>query len=295
MPLPTTPTAGMGYIGFVKVFGLLVRVTASNINIKQDITNPDIIDGRVDRTVYQLGPIEVDGTIDFPIILDSTVDFPKKIFEFALDRDYSTTGELINSGEVVVRYTFGQEFSFARAKVNTFKMTAAVEDAVSGSFELIGTTRTRTSAISIPAYLSPARVLTWDGVKIKGTGVGSFESKFVRNFEMNINNNVQRNYTFDPDAGFFPSNISTGKREIDGTLEFQGFAPTEETAADGNPTFVTSDDTIEVELGSSVAKTLHGIIYQHLDIASSTGVITSSVRWLAHGVEEEDYQAISDT
>jgi len=294
MPLPTTPTAGMGYIGFVKVFGLLVRVTSSNINISQEISNPDIIDGRVDRTVYQLGPIEVGGSIEFPIILDSTVDFPSKIFEFALDRDFDTTGELINSGEVVVRYTFGQEFSFAKAKVNTFTLTAAVEEAVSGSFELIGTTRTRTSSISIPDYLSPARVLTWDSVEINGSGVGAFDSKFVRNFEMNINNNVQRNFTFDPDAGFFPSNISTGKREIDGSLEFQGFAPTEETAADGNPTFVTSDDTIDVILGDSVSKTLHGIIYEHLDIASSTGMITSTVRWLAHGVEEEDYKAISD-
>jgi hypothetical protein len=294
MALPSTPTAGMGYIGFVSVFGLLVRVTSSNINISQAITNPDIIDGRVDQTVYQLGPIEVGGDIGFPIILDSTIDFPTKIFEFALDRDFDTTGELINSGTIVVRYTFGEEFSFARAKVNTFTLTTTVEDAVTGTFNLVGTTRTRTSAISIPAYLSPARVLTWDAVTVDGAGVGEFESKFVRSFDMTVNNNVQRNYTFDPDAGFFPSNISTGKRMIDGNIEFQGFAPTEESAADGNPTKVTSDDTITFVLGSSVSKKLHGIIYEHLDIASATGIITSTVRYLAHGVEENDYKAISD-
>ena len=67
------PPAYMGYVGFVNIGGYIVRATSADISLKQDITKPDVVDGRIDRTVYRLGPQEVGGTVAFPAIYGSDV------------------------------------------------------------------------------------------------------------------------------------------------------------------------------------------------------------------------------
>ena len=70
--------ANMGYVGFAKLIipelttaqGNTLRVNSADINLQQEITMPDVIDGRIDRTVYQLGPKIVEGTISMPVIAD---------------------------------------------------------------------------------------------------------------------------------------------------------------------------------------------------------------------------------
>jgi len=62
VPDPSSHFANMGWVGFVKLFipslnaNNILRATSADINLSQTIDMPNVIDGRIDRTVYQLGP-----------------------------------------------------------------------------------------------------------------------------------------------------------------------------------------------------------------------------------------------
>ena len=89
-----TPPAFMGYVGFVKFDTSLVRATSCDIKLSQEITKPDVVDSRFDRTVYQLGPQIVEGAVEFPAIYDSgvvgdsTQDIAEKLYRRAVKRKF---------------------------------------------------------------------------------------------------------------------------------------------------------------------------------------------------------------
>ena len=64
----TFPPGRMGYIGSVIIFGQPVRASSSSLNATQAIDHPDVVDGRIDWTLYQLGSIDVAGDISTPVI-----------------------------------------------------------------------------------------------------------------------------------------------------------------------------------------------------------------------------------
>jgi len=113
------------------------------------------------------------------------------------------------------------------------------------------------------------------------TGVG--DGCLVKELTMTIANNLQRNYTFCPASGYFPNNISTGKRHISGSLGFQGFAPTEDSAWSNkdhdNP---QGGSLIIAVAGGGFSKTFLNITYELQTIEAQPGVITSTANWYAH-------------
>ena len=326
MAVPVTPTAQMGYIGFLQLenWGLTqslfpIRFTSSDLNITQNISAQDVIDGRVDRTVYMMEAIITEGTVAFPIIIDASGNFISSVWQAAVRRDNREgtdfSGELIHSGDIVVKYTTGRTYRFRRSKINSFTLTAAQGAATTGSITFWGTTREATPVIQLPDYLTPARVLTWDQVRVYGfkglatppdpRNCSTFSTQFVRSCTITIENNLSRNYTFDPDASLFPSNISTGKRNVTGSLEFQGWAPTEDLA-DSNTQRCTSEETLRFEVISSCstgttgqsdtgvrfARQMYGVIYRHQDISSTMDVVTSTVAWQAYAIEDDNIDNI---
>jgi len=326
MAVPVTPTAQMGYVGFLQLesWGLTqslfpIRFTSSNLNITQGIEAQNTIDGRVDRTVYMLQQILTQGTVEFPIIIDASGDFINSIWQAAVRRDNREgtdfSGELIHSGDIVVKYTTGRTYRFRRSKINSFTLTATQSAPTTGSIEFYGTTRETAPVLQLPQYLTPARVLTWDQIRVYGfKGVSTppdprncdtFSTQYVRSFSVKIENNLSRNYTFDPDAGLFPSNVSTGKRNVTGDIEFQGWAPTEDLA-DSNPQRCTSEETLRFEALSSCtlggtgqsdtgvrfARQMYGVIYRHQDITSTAEILTSKVGWQAYAIQEDNIDTI---
>jgi len=324
MAVPVTPTAQMGYVGFLQLqsWGLTttqfpIRFTSSDLNITQAVEAPDIIDGRVDRTVYQLGPIETEGTVEFPMIIDASGDFIDSVWQIATRRDNREgtdfSGELIHFGDIVVKYVQGRTYLFRRCKVNSLTINAAQGDRVNGTIGFWGTTRETTATLALPNYLSPARTLTWDQVRVYGfqgttapadpRNSGTFSTQNVRSISINIENNLSRNYTFDPDAGLFPSNISTGVRNVTGSLEFQGWAPTEDLA-DSNSQRCTSEETIRFDVLSSCEagdatdvtvafnRQMYGVVYQHQDVSSVMDVFTSTVNWQAFAIEDDNHDSV---
>lgn len=282
------PTAKMGYIGTVNVFGQAVRAMSSSLAEKQTIQNPDVVDNRIDRSLYQLGAVEVDGDIVIPVVkVGSQQAFLNTIWDFATSRD-PNTGELTHSGDVILQYSYGIGRTFHGCKMNTFEMRSTAGDRVEATMNFLGTTANDGGTAGNPIDLSPARVLTWDNVTITGAGNVNFDSCIVREFSMTINNNLSRNYTFcdlttqGAPHSLFPSNISTGKRHVNGSLGFQGFSPTDVTGAERNPLNFTTNDTLTFDFGG-FNKAFQHVLYEFQNINISVGVVTSTANWFAYG------------
>jgi hypothetical protein len=277
MPI-TYPAARMGYIGSVTVFGRTIRALSSSLNATQRIDHPDVVDGRIDWTLYQLGPIEVEGDVAVPVIKSGESQaFLNEMWQWATFRD-QTSGELVNNGDVILNYSYDIGRTFNGCRVNRLTLRATAGDRVEATMNFMGTTVVEGANPGDPIDFSPARVLTWDDVQIVAE---QFNSCIVREFSVDINNNCSRNYTFCPETGLFANNISTGKRNINGTLQFQGFAPTSPLATT-NVGRVTSDEQLSFDF-DGFGQTFNHIIYEYQDIAIDVGIITSTVNWYAHG------------
>lgn len=255
--------AHMGWVGFANlvtppltpVKGTILRVTSADINLSQEITTPDVIDGRIDRTVYQLGPKIVEGTLSMPVIADvDPSDFTGGCVS-PQDLRSGTAASLLNTiwcwttarsphgrlqwseAQLKIRYANHSAFTFTKCIVNSLSMTVTQSDVVSFDIDVIGGARNRSdqpaepdpSGLSISDFLSPARVLTWNDVTISGVGgCGSggeedarlFSSAQVREFSFEINNNAERYYSLN--GRLFPIDINVSKREITGSLTLLG-------------------------------------------------------------------------
>jgi hypothetical protein len=269
----------MGYIGSVVLFGRLVRALSSSLTARQAINHPDVVDNTIDRTLYQLGPVEVDGDVVVPVISGGAAQgsgFLDYIWGLAVKRDQNT-GELVTSGGVILEYSHQIVRTFRGCKVNSLEMRCTAGDRVEATIGIMGTTVANSGISPGMTDLSPARVLTWDNVIITST---QFPTCVIREFNFNIANNLSRNYTFCPDTGLFASNISTGKRFITGAIGFQGFAPTY-ALSDTNSNRNSTDETLQFNFGGFV-KTFYNIIYEYQSIDINVGLITSTVNWYAH-------------
>ena len=122
-PLFEQPPAYMGYVGFVDIDGNVVRATSADIKLTQDITKPDVVDGRIDRTIYGLGPQEVGGSIAFPAIYDNAggATVVANLWTKACQRRGDGT---LNNFPVTVKYAEGgtynsSVFTYDNCVVNT--------------------------------------------------------------------------------------------------------------------------------------------------------------------------------
>lgn len=138
------------------------------------------------------------------------------------------------------------------------------------------------------------------------SGSNTFNSNLVRSFTLDITNNLDRTYTFERLKPKI-DRITTGQRDVTGSLEFQGWSPTENISP-LNTVDNYSDETIELRFRPATTGMVYesafgtqnefirrffGVVYELQDISSTMGVITSTVNWRAHGVptEAKDYEA----
>jgi hypothetical protein len=305
-------------------------------------------DGTVEFPVIMDPTVPIaDGT---PITPTTSAPFLDKIWSYAVHRHQfirngtqAGSAELGWMGEVIqdtayIRYFYGASYRYNTVKVNKMTLNFKQGEAVTGSLELWATTRDPLPGEEAQfafgsSYLSPARVMMWPEVQLiagysdGGTGTDiptgstpdpsgfrTYDGSVVRSYSIDIDNALARNYTFDPQAGYYPQNISTGKRTIGGSLEFQGWAPTERLAdvqhssgpsGRGGPG-VAELDTLSkqvirmtVNTGAGYAtpwvRVLMGVIYEHQTANSTMEVFTSTVNYKAFGLKSKDFQAVTAT
>jgi len=275
--------ANMGWVGFLKLripslnANNILRVTTADINLSQEITMPDVIDGRIDKTVYQLGPKIVEGTVSMPVIADvdpdpfngcpvvTDLNDPDSIAGTLLNNVWcwatarGPQGRLLyNDASLEIRYANHAAFTFDTAVVNTLSMTVAQSDAVNFDINIFGRGRAaspdphgagQSPTPVIERFLSPARILTWNDVTINGVGGCSnpedlFFSNQVREFNMEINNNADRFYTLC--GSLFPVDVNVGKREISGSLTLLGMQHRLRQLAESNQSRFTEKNEIRI-------------------------------------------------
>jgi hypothetical protein len=282
------PRAYMGFAGFVKIgsnviggtpnqingnsdgAGLIdynpytIRATSADINLTQEITKPDVVDSRYDRSVYQLGPQLVDGSISFPVVYEvptnNTLTLFEVLYRLAVTRDDNGG---ISPFDMEVRYDLSgnADFVYTGCIVNTWKFAVAQSDVVTCDFDIIGVGRkpatiepptrsdtlcTGSSTGSTDSF-GATRIVTWNDARVEmqggrlgATGVGG---QFVRTFECNINNDAERFYSLN--TVLAPQHVAPRKRDVTGSMTLIGRVPLLSDTARTNELHCTESSTIK--------------------------------------------------
>lgn len=234
-----TPPAYMGFVGYAKfdfpANDVIVRATTADVALSQDITRNDVMDGRFDRTVYQVGPYVVEGSVEFPAIMErgGRTDPTARLWRAAAARD--TTGDrqgrlkADNAFNLDIRYTTQfAEFSYKDCIVDEFNFSVEQSDLVNINTSIIGRTREKKSiggiTRSTPGYPQNSRVVTWNDAIVeildRGGGGPNVTGEYIRTFDMTLANNASRFYTLN--GQLFPQDIAVQKRDISGSMTLMG-------------------------------------------------------------------------
>lgn len=275
----TPGPATMGFIGAIKIGNLsTVRATRGSLTAKQAISHPDVIDGGVDWTLYQLAGIEIDGDVEIPVVGGG---FPAQLLAL-LNRNVTGDGQMTNPTDIQIGYGKQLVRIFKDCYINTIEMRATAGERLDATANFWGT-RFDTSGGSLGnSGDGVKRVLSWADISISGPSVVSCD---IRAFSFTVNNNLSRNYTFCNKPGiegFFPNNISAGKRNVSGNIEFQGPAPTEDLAFANSNTTSPNGGTLTVATTDGLSVAFKNITYEFQNIEAQPGLITSTVNWYAH-------------
>ena len=212
--------ASLGYVGYAK-FGLInypVRVTSADLKLTQGITKPDIIDGKTDKTVYQLGPKEIGGGLAFPAVHEASSGVVSTIWNLALAR--SADGRL-QYDDINVRYANGTAFKYKKCIINTVGISVTQSDVFNMTLDVIGTERD-VGDNSEPSYaFRNTRIVTWNDIEFNiSSSAFNVVGSETRSFSLNVNNNAERYYTFN--GKLTPQDVAPKKRDIDGSLVVMG-------------------------------------------------------------------------
>lgn len=320
------PRASMGFVGSVTFANIAlvspapsfngnvtVRATSADIKAAQEITFPTVVDGRLDRSVYQLGARTVEGTVAFPLVHEGTnistkpcgtsVNHGSLFWSLASQRDQF--GRLqYDAMQVRIRYTDDTAFIYPNCLINSLTMTVVQEGTVDMSMSVIGgansSDNVRENASDIGSdldYLSPARIVTWNDFAFRLYGDDSVDvpGDYIRQFEVTLNNNAERYYTLNNRLA--PQDIAAKKREISGRLTLMGRHPNLSELAYNNQQRFTSNSKIAFgyKLGANgnpvFSTVLNGCLFQIEEIAITNELVETVVPFFAMGDCEAGYEA----
>ena len=299
MALGTIPVF-MGYVGFVKFDNRLVRATSADLKLAQEIIKPDVVDSRFDKTVYQLGPQIVEGTVEFPAIYDSgtstfTQDIAETLYRRAVARNSDGKLDLINTE---IKYTSANaSFLYPNCLVNNWRFSVTQQDVVTMGVDLIGFNR-QAGTFAEPASVPNTRIVTWADVICRiQNSLGSIDitGSYIRTLDVEIANDAERYYAFN--GQLVPQDIAPRKREVTGSAVFMGRMPELGAWAETNQDRCTEISTLEFgysinnpECGSGFDVILPNVIFQIEELSLGNDIFETTVNYhclpagsLAHG------------
>lgn len=326
MPLTNfgNPPAYMGFVGFVRLIptspipgwiqpdNFLIRATSADIRLSQEITRPDVVDSRYDKTVYQLGPKLIEGSIAFPAIYDQVGDTNvfESLYRYAVTRD--PVSGLLTDFDMDVKYAASRgaeqqaEFTYNGCIANTWEFSVTQGDVVNCTTSIIGITRTpiqlkppsRTDGYTDCAghdpdpnsVLGTTRIVTWADSRVRvnpgrGTDI-PIDGRFVREFTVTIDNDAERFYTLN--RQLFAQAIAPRKREITGTLVLMGRNPALSQIAETNEEYCNEVSSLDFGYvsktnatcpGSDFSVRLPNIIFQIEELALTNDLFETTVNW----------------
>lgn len=305
-------SAPVGYKGRVVFFGIPVRVTSSSLDAKQPITLPTPVSSVPEQPMWHVSPVTVEGDIVFPLTDETGL-------AEIINRAVTKQQKRLVPGDIQVEWppvsisggtTGGYGRSFSGCVINKLSIKATAGGAVTITAGIMGIgieeVPVDEEASSSDGGLN--RVITWNEVFIDGipTTRANGSPCWVTEIGIDINNNCSHNWTFNPPSAdkqlVFPRSITTGLREISGSLSFLGTAPTQDVAIK-NLVNYTSQESLNISLVPARRQTLveagptslvsqpsggllmrfNRVVYEWQDLEISAGVVKSQVKWHAHG------------
>ncbi|MCK5763475.1 MAG: hypothetical protein KAH05_05090 [Clostridiales bacterium] len=296
------PPAYMGYVGFVDIGGNLLRATSADIALTQEITKPDVVDGRIDKTVYQLGPQEIGGSVAFPAVYDNQggATVVANMWELACKRTEIGT---LTSVPITIKYaqtgTYNSStFRYDGCVTNSLQLSVTQSDMMNITMDVVGLTRTGDSAniedpkfgVGTPDATDNSRVVTWADSRIEinegdqrpiGLG-GTVGGQFVRSFEVNINNNVSRFYTLN--KALFAQAVAPAKREVTGNIVFIGRLDGLGELARTNEDYAYENTSINFGFKPSIGSSefirhLPNVVFQIEEMAITNDLFETTMQW----------------
>jgi len=296
------PPAYMGYIGFVKIADRGLRATSCELKLTQAIEKPEVVSSKFDYTVYKLGPKEVGGTIGFPAVLETGGAASTYLIPFLWGRAITRTQE----GYLVpfvsqVKYTSDNAgFTFNNCVINTLRFTVAHGELVNMEIDVIGTDREQfinSHSTFLTFAQRNARAVTWNDVilVVQASVGGSMNGTWIRNFECNVNNNVERFYTMNRKLA--PQDIAPKLREITGTMTVMGrnTVVAELALANENRCYETSNIVFGYNIfgicNTNWGVRLEGCVFEIEQMSLRNDLMESTINWhcLPGGDSTEDF------
>ena len=294
------PAAYMGFVGFAR-FNIpnnttVVRATSADVKLTQEITKPDVIDSRFDRTLYQLGPKIVEGGIEFPAIFDSGTtqnisDVAKALYERAVHRDYYGKLTLI---DIDLKYSFeNASFLYPNCVINNWRFSVDQSDIINLGVDIIGGVSAGEGRIP-KVFTEPTaenmaltRICTWNDAVFRIFNADydlDIGGEWIRHFEVEIANDAERFYTLN--GLLLPQDISPRKREITGNIVIMGRHPTLGSLAKDNQTRCTEATWIKfgyqisnTQCGSGFYSCLPNTVFQIEEIALTNDIFETTVNY----------------
>lgn len=321
MAIPSIP-AYVGYTGFAKIgsdgltsqmlgvqsgtyFGL--RLTSADLRLRQAVDALELITGKYDKTVYKLGPFEIDGGMQFPAILeagnDNNTNPVEKTWLLAIKRqllnaDEPSAGRLYDFKTGLKYYAGANQnalatFLFDGCQINSWEFSVTQGDVANINMNVFATNRLENITIVEPYYAARStRAVTYADCVVKAYdptsgNVPLFQSAQVRSFTATIANNLARAYTFQGDNGnnLYPQDIYSKQRDISGSIKLMGRNTGLAQLALNNINNCNAKSqlnwgfSVKGDCNAAFRIGLPGVIFSIEEMSMGTDIIESTVNW----------------
>ena len=216
--------------------GKLLRVTDYEMGSRQEGNAPDYITGLQDRTAFSKGPVVIEGSINYPLTFETGVNTLNGLSMFQLGAILaaniqtsfsmeSTAGEIISGCKVQTTSVSCNAGEPIQCSSTIWGVSNDTENTSYSDFLRVETPNPgwgSPSGVSVAGNFTTAQIPMWDSVKI----VGAPSGMFIVGFNVQIENQLQRNYTMGDDTSLSPfglnaTSISAGQRRVTGTITWQ--------------------------------------------------------------------------
>lgn len=294
--------ASMGYAGWVKIDNSnFIRATSCDIKVSQKIDKPEVVDGTIDRTVYQLGPKEIGGGLAFPAVFESvggSSTMMSTLWDYALSR--TSSGAFTKDGfPILVKYASNTIFEYTGCVVDSYEWSVTQSGTVDIKLNIIGIDRSEEGAILAtdnaysyygtepkdPAFpgvgsTPNTRIITWNDAIIE---IDQVPDGDIRSFSCTVANNVKRYYALN--QTLVPALLTPTKRDISGKISVMGRHGLSDSAAT-NENYCATNKSISFSLGGGAScKGSFGVsfidicLFEYEEIAITNDLFETTVNY----------------
>ncbi len=313
--MPGNPYASMGFVGFVKFKDrnnkmFTVRASSADLKLTQAIEKPELISGKYDRTVYKLGPKEVQGGVTFPAVMETAVDLTSgtmaavpSLWNKAVVRTTAFngyTGRMQDYEYIAVKYTSQNAFwKFSNCIINSFEFSVTQSDLVNITLDIMGIDREVLVPIADignsfleqePKFATRnTRAVTWNDAMVRVyandanvSNLVILDRQYIRSFTATVNNDADRFYTLN--GSLYPQDVAGKVRDITGTFTIMGVHGHLNEIAENNQTNCNSPYNVLfgyqlATCGATWLVRLPGCVFEIAQMSLTNDLLESTVNW----------------